>query len=794
MSTILIRSVLVTFLLITISAQLSVAQQTLRGQISDAKTGEALEAATVQITGTYRGTISNSEGEFELQIPAFPTELSIRFIGYTSQIVQLSEMPDFLEVKLQPIAVDLREVVVTGEDPAIGIMREVIRRKQIWRDQLDSFQAEAYSRQRLQNDTGIVTITESLSQVYWDKKRGTREVITSRTQTSNIDATQNFASATNLPNFYDDDISISGFDLVGVTHLRALDFYHFKLEGFRQLDDKTVFDISVRPKRRLQPTFEGMIAVLDEDYALIEVDLRPGESVMFPPPIQEFGLAYEQQFLNFGGDFWLPVDVRIDGTIRFGFPGLQFPTINFTQLSRITNYEVNTTVPDSLFRVDRRIVVDTLSVASSGSKAKIDLMRVPLDEREQIAYETVDSTQTLEKAFQPTGALARFIETEDEEEREPGPLSRLFGSTFDGVSPVLGYNRVDEGQLGLKYDVPLKGIWRPSLSAVYSTGNRDWDYEIESTFRLKNRYLREVSVGYARSTAQTFDQSMFDPYMISLNTLLAAPDYFDYFKSTGFNGEIVINPRISEFEIKLSGGVIDVESMTKVTNYSIPGGYIQRENVSINDGTDSYAGIELRYGDDEVPFGVVGTQSISLSLRQGLSVLDGDFDYTRLHSEVNWRFNTFYKRRFMPNTLDIKLVVGTSFGELPRHVWHGLDSNLGYFGPFGAFKTLGSLPVQSTSLAAVHWEHNFRTIPFEALGLMSVAKKGIGIIVHGSHGVIETNGLNVMPLSSRTVFDGGEHHEIGMAVNGLFGLFRFDASKQINGSGYFLGFSVARLF
>ncbi len=794
MSHVLIRSSFLLILLFTACFNTVVAQQLIRGKVVDAKSGEALEAASIYVTGTYRGTITNADGEFELFVPDLPVQLNIRFIGYTSQTLELAALTESIRVALEPIAVNMTEVVVTGEDPAIEIMREVIRRKPIWRDAMNTFQAEAYSRQRLENDTGIVTITESLSNVYWDKRRGTREVITSRTQSSNIDPTMNFASATNLPNFYDDDIPISGFRLVGVTHPDALSYYHFKLEGFRQLDDKTVFDISVSPKRRLQPTFEGRIAVLDEDFALIEVELKPGESVMFPPPIQEFGLAYEQQFSNFGGQFWLPVDVRINGTIKIGFPGLQFPAITFNQLSRLTNYEVNGLLPDSLYQIDSRVVVDTLGVAYTASESRIQLQRVPLDEQESQAYATLDSTQTLDKAFMPTGALARFIETDDDEEREPGPLARIFGSAFNGVSPVLGYNRVDEGRLGLKYDVPLKGAWKPSISAVYSTGNKEWDYDVESRFQLKNRYLREVSVGYSRLTSHTFDQSMFDPYVIAFNTILAAPDYFDYFKSSGFNGKLVLNPRISDVQIKLSGGFVDVESMDKVTNYSIPGGFIQRENATVNNGTDSYAGLEIRYGDDEVPFGVVGTQSISLSLRQGLESLSGDFNYTRLSSEINWRFNTFYKRRFMPNTLDIKLTAGTSFGQLPRHIWHGVDSNLGYFGPFGAFKTLGGLPVKSTSLAALHWEHNFRTIPFEVLGLFSVAKKGIGIIIHGSHGVIESSDFNAWMPTSRNVFVGGEHHEMGMAVNGLFGLFRFDASKQLNGTEYFLGFSVARLF
>ena len=47
---------------------------------------------------------------------------------------------------------------------------------------------------------------------------------------------------------------------------------------------------------------------------------------MFPPPIQEFGLWYRQQFSNFGGDFWLPVDVRIQGNIKFWFSGTAIST------------------------------------------------------------------------------------------------------------------------------------------------------------------------------------------------------------------------------------------------------------------------------------------------------------------------------------------------------------------------------------------------------------------------------------------------------------------------------------
>ncbi len=770
------------------------AQGLLRGKIVDISSSEPLETATIQIQNTYRGTISNSSGEFELLIPDLPATILIRFIGYNSQSILIDSVSDPIFVELQPVSQTMREVVVTGEDPAIGIMREVIRRKPIWRDALNTFQAEAYSRQRLLNDTGIVTITESLSDVFWDKRRGTREVITSRTQSSNIDPAMNFASATNLPNFYDDDIPISGFQLVGVTHPRALDYYHFKLEGFRQLDDKTVFDIYVSPKRKLQPTFEGIIAVLDEDFALIEVDLKPGESVMFPPPIQEFGLAYEQQFSNFGGQFWLPVDVRINGTIKIGFPGLQFPSITFNQLSRLSNYEVNGVLPDSLYEVTTRVVVDTLGIAYAGSESRIQLQRVPLDEKESQAYATLDSTQTLEKAFMPTGPLARFVETSDDDSSDQGLLSRYFGNTFDGVVPQFGYNRVDGGRLGMRYNVPFKGILRPFASGEYTTVRKEWDYEFGSEFRFKNKTVRSISFSYGKQTSNVFGESMYDSRLTASYTLFGAQDYFDYYLSTGGTGSIEVRPGIRQLKVVAGGGIQDIRSMLKLTNYSLQGGILQRENLAVDEGREVYSEVKLVYGDTEQTWGAIGSRSATITFQWAAEAIGSDFEYTRWHADVTWRFNTFYKRRFMPNTLDIRLVAGTTLGTAPLHRLHGLDMALGRFSPFGTFRTAGNLPVLSTELAALHWEHNFRTIPFELIGLQSVAKKGIGIIIYGSHGVHDAGKQRLWSTGRPGSFDKDDYHELGMSVNGLFSLLRLDLARQLNGNGYFIGFSIARVF
>ncbi len=349
------------------SFQEAVAQKTITGTIYDAETGETLPAANISIENSYRGTISNRNGNYSLSIPdsLLPVRVMIRYIGYESQqrVIDAgsSDRQDF---RLGPSVTQMEELVVTGEDPAVRIMREVIRRKQQWRQKLLTYKAEAYTRQTLANDTSIVMITESVSTAFWDKEKGHREVLKSRQQTANIDAASNFAGVSYLPNFYDDNIEIAGFDVVGVTHPDALKFYDFKLVEQTSMDERTVYEIEVTPARKLQPLFTGTIYVLGEVYALLEVSLKPNEVVDFPQPIQDFNSFYEQQFNNYGQDFWLPVDMRIDGDIKIKMVGLEFPRIRFRQLSRITDYEVNVSLPDSLYADDDMFAVDSTSINS----------------------------------------------------------------------------------------------------------------------------------------------------------------------------------------------------------------------------------------------------------------------------------------------------------------------------------------------------------------------------------------------------------------------------------------------
>lgn len=807
-------------------------QKTIRGVITDAETGETLPSATISIEGTYTGTISNADGEYTLTIKSLPATIRVRFIGYETMLLDITASSDELQnIELNPSRLELGEVVVTGEDPAISIMREVIERKQIWRAKIETYKSEAYTRQNLSNDTSIVSISESISEAFWDHEKGHREVLKSRRQTANIDGSDNFAGVSYLPNFYDDNIEIAGFDMVGVTSPKAFSFYTFKLVDYKSIDDKVVYEISVRPRRKLQPTFEGTIYVLDEDFAMLSVILKPNRVVNFPPPISDFSLDYEQQFNNFGGEFWLPVDIRIHGLIKIGIIGLRFPPIGFDQISRVSNYEVNVPLPDSLYRYaindsdDVRFFVDSTAIDSDSLFVNsVDV--VPLSLKEEVAYETLDSTATLEEAFKPKGFLARFIDTDDDEDEgytissEGGSSSggggsgssggqrkkesELWRAIKRGTSPDARFNRVDLLYTGLNYSIRTADRRvRFQASGGYSFGYDEASYSGKVSWWPAKKTRRFVLAGeYKAGTDTRYKSNLFESGLLSLRPLFGGRDYYDYYRNEGFSLYAAYRLRRRDLTFRTAFTSEEHRSINFFSSYDISGGSrLQRPNPEIDEGFVRAVTFKVESLDgNEKSFGVVGSKSFTLSAEIADGALGSDFSYTKYDLDLYHRFNTFYKRRLFPNTLDFRILAGTSTGDLPFQRYGILDASPGMFGPFGAFKTRRGVPFEGEHYAGINIEHNFRTIPFEILGLNFITDQGIGIIAFGGFGrtwVSDSAEQRFNQLNPGNVlFQTGDetHAELGLSLNSVFSIARIDFAKRLNDNGFFVGFSVARWF
>lgn len=95
-------------------AQLNLnAQETVRGRVVDAGTGEPLPGVSILIVGTDRGTSTNPEGIFELEVPSLEEALAATFIGYERQVVNLNGRSE-LEIEMVSLVIRGDDVVVVG--------------------------------------------------------------------------------------------------------------------------------------------------------------------------------------------------------------------------------------------------------------------------------------------------------------------------------------------------------------------------------------------------------------------------------------------------------------------------------------------------------------------------------------------------------------------------------------------------------------------------------------------------------------------------------------------------------
>ena len=746
----------------------------LSGTVRDAVTNSPLPAANIRILGTTKGTVANSMGVYRLALEKGRFTVVYSFIGYRSDTLHVTlEQSTEYSPRLQLSAIQMSEVLVTNEDPAIAIMREVIQRKKEWIANLQSYEFDAFTRLVMRSDTTIAAITETYSTGYWRQGDTLREVIRQTRKSENLKGGIRVAVGGFIVNFYDDDINFTGFHFVGPTSPEAFDYYDFKLEKTRQRDETPVYTIRVTPKSRITPLFRGKLDVIGDSYSLVAVDMSPNEAFSIPF-VSRLDLRYTQQFGFYENRYWMPMDIGLSGVIEVGFGVVSFPRIAVDQASVIYDFKINRQLPDSIFKKAHRIEFSNADKFDSLFWAQHDVL--PLTQEEQKAYKVLDSTQTLDKQFKPSG-----------------PLSGLSSSLFNTLSyGRIRYNRAEGLFLGLKgsRDSVAGGITFFG-SAGYGFSDKRAKYSFGVARYLDGgRHYRFELEGY-RGFSNIPDEEYYDPLVIALAAVMNKSDYRDYFYANGWCGTFVARP-FSRLSLQVEYRNEDQRSTAITTDFSI----FERSKAfrpipPVAEGAMRNIRAVLRYGDEEVPFGLVTQNSAELEVEHSSpGLLASSFDFTRMIFRGEARITTFSSRLLFPPTLNIKLTAGTSSGILPPQRIFSLESRYDDVGPFGVLRAGYVKEFAGDRFVSLSVEHNFRSTPFLLLNIPYLYRSSIELILHGT--VAQTWSSSPLPFGQTT---DGWYSEAGMGISRLFSLFRLDISYRfMQPRGFFLTFGVAQLF
>ncbi len=98
----------------SVNAQQQPQKITIRGSVTDRKTGEYLPGVNVVVKNSVLGTVTDMNGEFEITLPELKEALVFSFIGFQEKEVPLDGKHHILNVQLDEEMHELGDVVVTG--------------------------------------------------------------------------------------------------------------------------------------------------------------------------------------------------------------------------------------------------------------------------------------------------------------------------------------------------------------------------------------------------------------------------------------------------------------------------------------------------------------------------------------------------------------------------------------------------------------------------------------------------------------------------------------------------------
>jgi hypothetical protein len=238
-------------------------------------------------------------------------------------------------------------------------------------------------------------------------------------------------------------------------------------------------------------------------------------------------------------------------------------------------------------------------------------------------------------------------------------------------------------------------------------------------------------------------------------------------------------------------------SLDQSTSYDLVGAKSLRPNPQIRDGQMRSIAVTLQWGDDFNPVQVFGQRRAEIIVEHSSDALSSDYEFTTYRLSADWRFETFFQRRLLPNVLDVRVTGGTSTGDVPLQRLGLVDASMGVYSPFGVLKTLRGRPYQGDEHVGLFWEHNFRTVPFEVVGLDALADRSWNLIVFGGHARTWADfpeGSPTEDVALPILIPEQWHHEVGISLSGLFGLLRVDVATRLDAPGWTVGFGAARVF
>ncbi len=284
--------------------------QGIKGRVLDSKR-RPLPYVTVIKQGSWIGISTNEEGLYSLELGRGEHIIEYRLIGFTTIRDTITiDRSGYIEknIVMNEEHRELTEVdVVYGDDPANAVIREVIKRKEDFRKENNTFTTQSFNKLTMQFgeisygdrimgvklddemkheldtmfaelygvDDGYFHSSESETMLYRDQNKAKEVMISSRVSGDPKSFAFNFSQVHAL-DFYRNNLNLSFTNKLFVSPLSSNGFSTYRYFMIDTIEDNnlSLYKIKVIPKNKYDNAFRGYIYIIDSLWRLHSLDLN----------------------------------------------------------------------------------------------------------------------------------------------------------------------------------------------------------------------------------------------------------------------------------------------------------------------------------------------------------------------------------------------------------------------------------------------------------------------------------------------------------------------------------------
>lgn len=618
----------------------------IKGVVTDSLTNEPLMYITVQYEGKGVGTITNAEGEYQVETRKGWDELMFSAIGYITKRVKLTPDTKVLNVQLAPADVMLSEVVVKPKkekysrknNPAVDFMRKVIANKKALKlEENDYYQYQKYEKMKMSiNDVtpekmekGIykkfsffkdqvevspktnkmilpISIKETASRTIYRKSPKSEKTIIEGMNSTGIEEFFNTGDMLGTIlndvfsdiNIYDDDIRLLQRRFVSPIGRGAITFYKYYLMDTLMVDKQECVHLTFVPQNPQDFGFTGHLYVVkDSMYAVkrCTMNLPKRTGVNF---VDNMDIVQEYEQLPDGNWVLTDDDMTVELVFVKGIQGLEVQ-----RTTKYTDYKFDEIEP-RLFRLKGNVIKEANMLAKSDEYwAKV--RQVPLTKKESnmdIFMNRIEQIPGFKYViFGAKALIENFVETGSKEHPSKvdiGPINTMITSNYVNGTRF---------RLSAMTTGNLHPHWSFSGYGAYGTKDKKWFYSGQAAYSFNKReYVLWEFPKHYLAFKYTYDvMSPMDKYLMT-----DKDNMFVGWKWTTVDQMSYIRDATLTYELETNSG-FSVMAMARHRNDQ-PAGVLQywknngkvagqwdATNTLVHDMTTTELGVTLRYAPGE---------------------------------------------------------------------------------------------------------------------------------------------------------------------------------------------------